>query len=364
MLARQRLSSVQLMIMLFLCGTPVVILQSFYAETKVSFLHTVIAAVVSAAILLLSLLPAAIIRRKTDCDFITFAQRTTPNAVMVITAVYCLYFVYAAVYFLGAYIEMMMGKINPNSNAYVLAFLLIAACVYGAYKGINAITRCAIFLFAFAVLAYFLIFCGNIANLDFSGNFYETESISDFFRETASLSALALLGVIYACTSGKTKNFRYKQPLFLVLALLALVLISEFFVYFVLGSYGRAQDFQFFTLSKTSKIGIMQGLDSVYLALSTSAVFALISMLLVCMNRSAERQSNLTMSVIFGTVVFALYVCSAANGFCREILSNPYIFLAFTAVCVAVESVYFFIFRRRYNAKKAFVHNISDDNNA
>ena len=133
MRANLKLSSVQLMISFFVFSSAVIILQNFYAASDTSFLMNLICVVLGVLIAFLFFVPSIIIRSQTKLDFMSFAHLKTPNAIIFTSAFYAMYFVYAAGYFLVTYTEMFNQKLNPEGNIYVIAFLLLSACVYAGH---------------------------------------------------------------------------------------------------------------------------------------------------------------------------------------------------------------------------------------
>lgn len=351
MRANLKLSSVQLMISFFVFSSAVIILQNFYAASDTSFLMNLICVVLGVLIAFLFFVPSIIIRSQTKLDFMSFAHLKTPNAIIFTSAFYAMYFVYAAGYFLVTYTEMFNQKLNPEGNIYVIAFLLLSACVYAVYKGINAITRCGIFIFAFSLLAFTLIFSGNIANLDFVNySFTFNGSNSDFINNLSYFLTISVIAVIFACVSGKTKNFKIRHIVITMAATVVLFALAMFFVFFVLGDYGRQQSFQFFTLSKSAKFGTMNGMDSLYLSLSTSSVFLIISIITVCINKATGKIKNIKMALIFSLLIFILFICARNFNSVKEILINVHILNILTFVAaVLIPSIYLLFFRRRVN---------------
>ncbi|MCD8025754.1 MAG: spore germination protein [Clostridiales bacterium] len=295
------------------------------------------------------------IKKKTDLGFMLFVRRATPSFGIFVSAFYAMYFVYAANYFLISYTDIFLQRLNPDTDIYIIAALLLAVCVYAASKGASAVTRCGIFIFAFALIAFLLIFCGNISNLDFRAASLDFDfDFSDFsgaINIPAIFFALALFSVMFSCVSDKVKSFKMRHLIFFVTGAAVLFSLSVFFLCFSLGDYGKLQSFQMFTLAKSAKLGVMNGLDGFFLAVITSSFFLLVSMILISINRTFDTRAGLKMILIFAVIIYVLFVCAGNSYSVKEILTNPLVFGALSvSASVIIPCAYILIFRRRLNA--------------
>lgn len=68
--------------------------------------------------------------------------------------------------FLIRFCDMFVSGVNPDVDTKVIAFLILCICVYGASKGINPLSRVSIFVLAFLIIAFAVIFFGNIKSLN------------------------------------------------------------------------------------------------------------------------------------------------------------------------------------------------------
>ena len=98
---------------------------------------------------------------------------------------YAVYFLYVSQYFLIPYCDMFCKKYYPDASPCLVAFLLLACCVYAAFKGANAITRFGIFLFALAMLTNILMFGGSVSSLDFDSGAWALKGEVPAFAQSA-----------------------------------------------------------------------------------------------------------------------------------------------------------------------------------
>ncbi len=344
-------SSARLTLMLFLCGFSVLLLFNYTGFAKSDFFTESMSAIFGLALIMLCFVPSIVIKNHTRLDFITFAKKTTPSAIIFVSSYYALYFVFLATGALIRYTDMFSKSLNSETNKYVMAFLLLAVCVYAAHKGVNSISRTSIFIFIFFLIFLTLIVCGNIQNFDFKANFAPIRpEYNSFMRSISYYSSVAFIAVIFGFTSLNTSGYKLKHTITATAAILVIALIFLFFIYFVLGSYGSQQPYQVFLLSKSSKLGAMGGIDSFYLSASTAGIFLIISAVLACMKNLSEDRCSTKILLLFSVIIFVLFVCAQNYKSVRELLTNYYVISIFNFIsAVFIPAIYIFIFRRRLN---------------
>lgn len=343
--------SKRLLLLIFLAGVSVILLESFEIPKGTSFLFDFLTMISGFLITALFFIPSAIIKSRTDLDFMSFAHIKTPNAIIFISAFYCMYFVYTAEYFLLKYCDMFSKKLNSEANIFAVALVLLAVCIYAAYKGTNAIARCSIFIFVFSFIVFVLIFVGNISNLEINAtNFSFSGQKTDFINNTSFFLTPAFTAVIFAVLSGYTKNFRPRQIVFSIIITTIIFALILFFTTFALGEYAFAQDYRCFLLSKSTQFGDVGGFDSLYLSISVLTVFLVISLILTCICKSTGKSSSLPIITVFSTIIFVLFICANYFNAVKELLINHYLFNILTFVsAVVIPTFYLIAFRRRLN---------------
>lgn len=343
--------SKRLLLLIFLAGVSVILLESFEIPKGSSFLFNLLTLICGLSITALFFIPSAIIKSRTDLDFMSLAHIKTPNAIIFISAFYCLYFVYSAEHFLVKYCDMFSKKLNSEANIFAVALVLLAVCIYAAYKGTNAIARCSIFIFAFSFLVLVLIFTGNISNIEINTkDFSFSGQQNDFINNTSFFLTPAFTSVIFAVLSGYTKNFRPRQIVFSVIITAIVFALILFFTTFALGEYAFAQDYRCFLLSKTTHFGNVGGFDSLYLSVSVLTVFLAISLILTCICKSTGKSSSLPIILIFSIIIFILFIYANNFNAAKELLINHYLFNILTFVsAVVIPTIYLIAFGRRLN---------------
>lgn len=354
MQAKVKFSSRRFFLSLMLCACSVILLQNYNVAENTSFTFNAICILVGLAISALFFIPSVIIKKKTDSDFFRLSQRYTPRAKIPLAVFYSLYFIYVAEYFLLPYTDMFHTKYYPYTSPCIICFLLLACCVYAAYKGTNVITRFGIFLFVFALLTNILMMGGSITSLDFNHYGFEIKGgVSDFVQNTIYFITPSFIAVIFACLSSFTKNFNTRQPIVSLLITGIKYILIVFFIWFALGDYATRQDYQTFMLSRVAHFSTFGGIESFYLALATMSVFMIISMFLCCITKGLGSSGVLKNIIIFTAIIFVFYVIAEYNDLVQKLLINPLILILLTFIAaVIIPTAYIFVWRKS-NARKA-----------
>ncbi len=348
---RTGISSIQLMLTLFISMIAVFMIQSYNSDLSQSFLINIFCALSAVVLTLLYLVPSLVIRNKTKLDFFSFVHSASPSAEVFTAAFYSIFYIYVIVFFLLKYNDVFLDTINPEAGRFAVALIMLVVGAYAAHKGIGAVSRCGIFIFAFSLITFALVFCGNISKLDFDVNSLFISSYGGSVTSSASLfMQLAFIAVIFSSVAENTKKFRVRHIIITVFAGAVLMLLSIFFMWFVLGTYGTVQTYQMFLLSKAAEIGVMGGFDSFFLALSAMTVFVVISLGFISIDNAMGKRKKTYMTVMYGVIAYVLYICAENISFIKEILVSHTVFNALTfAAAVLIPSIYLIIFRRRLN---------------
>ncbi len=335
----------RLMITLFISMLSIILLQNYSVNNSTSFIFDVACVLIGFLIIFLFYAPSIIIKKRTNLDFLSFAHLKTPSAVVFISAFYCIYFVYAITYFLYIYSDMFVKKLNSEANIYVVAFLVLGATVYAAYKGVNAITRYSIFVFVFAIISFLLVFLSNVTNLNFENfsiNF--TGNSKCLINNLSYFLIPSFSAVIFAGVSGYTKKFKIRQVAISLVFTALIFILSLFFIRFCLGGYAYQQPYQFFLLSKTAHLGVVSGIEGFFLALVTTTVFITISLMLTCITKSTGKTGNIWIILMFALIIVIFFICTVEFESIKSILLNHMILNIMSFIgAVAIPSIYLLI---------------------
>ena len=157
-------------------------------------------------------MPAVWLKKRWDSDVLTLVQSRGRAAQGMVAVIYSAYFLYVAAYFLLPYTDMFCKKYYTETNPCPVAFLLLACCVYAAFKGANVITRFGIFLFVLAMVTNFMMFGGSLSSLDMhNGSLGWQGNPADFGNHVIYFVTPCFIAALFACLSGDATRFRVHQ---------------------------------------------------------------------------------------------------------------------------------------------------------
>ena len=298
-------------------------------------------------------IPAAVIKRRTDADVFTLLQGRSVSALRAVAVFYALYFIYTAEFFLLPYTDMFCKKYYSDAPPCVISFLVLAGCVYAAFKGINVITRFGIFLFAFAMLTNVLIFGGSLSSLNLANNSFSFEGDpADFLKNTAYFITPGFIAVLFACLSSYVNGFRLRQTAVSLLLTGVKFICILFFVCFAVGAYASRQEYQSFVLSRVAHLGSFAGIESFLTGVSTMSVFMITSLVLCCIGKGFGKSKSLPFISFAAAVIFIIHLAAAYNQSVAMFFTAPLLFDSLTLAAAVIAPVGCYWLIRRSSREK------------
>lgn len=183
----------------------------------------------------------------------------------VISAVYILYFVLINGASLGLFQIFLADTVNPEFSAALTMAAVVAVAVYGAVRGIEAISRCAGCIFAVLIFGTALVFAivahrfnpENLEPLFTQGHTQIYEGIRLFVARTSIFADMAVL--LPMVKGHRVRGFAmWAGGTTLFVSVLLLLLAG------CLGPYAATQNFPVYALSAITEVRSMQRLDAVF----------------------------------------------------------------------------------------------------
>lgn len=162
-----------------------------------------------------------------------------------------------------------MGEVVfPTTNKYIFAVSILAVAVYGAFLGIQGISRVGVIVFVFfLVMTAFVVIASfsEIQLLAFMPNFRVSSAeifsivIEDLSRSGELILAVLLLPFV---------NFKRKTSIFGYLAGKIIILdVILFLIITILGEFSTRVTYPFFALASYSELAIINRMDAFYMVL-------------------------------------------------------------------------------------------------
>lgn len=274
-----------------------------------------------------------------DCSTEVFGKA---GGVVVGTVLFVVFFI-VAVYNLGPLYIWFNSTVVENVTELTIFIPLIAVCVYGAIKGIESIARFGTIVFAVYVIFMFIIYIpliqkvhlSNFTPLFFDGFGYFGKALVAGLNHSLQILPFAILMPYVKKGTNIIKTFVLWDALSIFI-----IMILEFFIIGVLGSFGSDQIFPISTLSQICQIGILKRLDSVNLiawvfdaVLSTTVYLFVASQ---CLMRTKLKKIRRSTIILLGVLILA------AAPFATDCFLNHYNIIfspAQTAITLCVVAV-------------------------
>ena len=193
------------------------------------------------------------------------AVQTMRSAGKVVAVLYVLYFVCVNAASLGMFYLFLLDAVNPEFSAPLAMTAALAVAVYGAYRGVETVARCAACVFAILLVSAGLVF-GIVAAR------FEPENLMPLFAQgpgqtvtgmwlfLSRTSIFADLAVLLPFVKGKRgRGFLGWAGGTSVFVGVLLWLMAG-----CLGPYAATQNFPVYVLSSITEVRSLQRLDAVF----------------------------------------------------------------------------------------------------
>ena len=230
--------------------------------------------------------------------------------------IYVLYFLIITLHTLSIFDNFVANCINPPISVRLLCiFMLFSAC-YGAYKGLEALSRASSFIFIATVLALIFMFSSLISSVEtinFRPLVYEnyssvTEGILYMISQSSCLVALGIL--LPMATGSSRKKFAgiilWNIGVYVSFVLMIILITGA------MGEFVSTQLFPVYTATSIGKFGAFRHLDSLYLGIWMAGIFLKTSLFLLLASEGIKKIwgekirkiSILIMSILLSICVF------------------------------------------------------------
>ena len=191
-----------------------------------------------------------------------------------LSVMYGIYFMFLGAVSIGRFSFFASMELNENTQSLFLATIIIVACIYAAWLGLEPVSRFGSFIFVVTVIGIISVVGFGMPDFSILNLFpFSQNRVPDVFINALSFacetSEIILLMVLAPKVNGNIEKPFYFSMIFsfVVCALLF------FFSLGVLGDTASLASFPFYELSQISKFDESERLDSVYTAFWIFAVF-------------------------------------------------------------------------------------------
>lgn len=323
---RHRISSAQFFVMMFVSRVVVTIALNSRFLGGENMLEGAVSYLLAMALGLVIALPALLLdRRFPGLNAADAAQEAWGPVGKAVPLFYIVYFVLVNGASLGLFQIFLLDTVNPDFSAALTVLAMLAVALYGAFRGIETVARCASCVFVFLLAGSALVF-GIVAfrfdpeNLEplFQNGLSQTyQGVLLFLARTSVFADMAIL--LPMVKGGKGKGFTAWAGGTAVFVCLLLLLLQG-----CLGRYAATQNFPVFSLSSITEVRSMQRLDAVFVGVwMMGLVIKLACDCYACrvcfVSLSGRRQPKLSVA-LSGLGILALSYAMTANAQVQRLL--------------------------------------------
>ena len=222
-------------------------------------------------------------------------KHKSPFDIKWIGFLYSLYFIFIASVNISRFSYFASTILNPDSRAWLFCVVVAVCAFYGAYLGIEGLSRFSAFVFALLVLSIGTALAFNIKNFE-PVNLHPaiTNDTQTILKNVAFITSGTPEIAAYLCLSKKVNgcaNRSFARSVcmsFLSIFLLFFVLIG------VMGDGASLQSFPLYTLFQLAKTGIFQRIDVLYISFWIMGIFVKAVLFVYCASISFKPMKNRT----------------------------------------------------------------------
>lgn len=277
-----------------------------------------------------------------------YRKHKNPFDVKWVSFFYAIYFIYLAGVNISRFSYFASTTLNPDSRAWMFSAIIAACALYGAYLGIEGLSRFSAFgctLLAGSILVALFCSLKNYQEI----NLYpvivnDNEGIlKNILLMTGNSSEIAL----FLCLSKKVNGKAVRPFVWSVIASFFTMFILFLFTVAVMGDAATLQAFPVYTLFQLSKIGIFERIDVLYISCWIFGIFIKSVLLVYCASISFRPMKKSTKCIISSVLAFAAAMCLTEF---VEINTVPLVIYAvpFFVFCVVIPILTLIFKKRNY----------------
>lgn len=329
-------TSGQLFVLLFISR----IIMAVFCTPRISGVNTLwdyfLPVIISLFLSLCMLIPILIMyRQNRQLSVSEYSYRYFGKAGNIITIFYAIYFFAGCVYSLSVYYNFL-GCISPDGiQTSLILILLVIACVYASFKGLEAVSRLSGIVFVIILISAIVLIAflsPTLSNNNYLPLYYTspTTTADTVIFILSRMSDIAVLSMLYPVTKGNiTKGA--------VICYVSVFLVFISMILFLTGSVGEYSNSQLFPIYQSiDGSGKLQRLNPMFLGVTAAGIFCEISMLLYvisqCIKNVSSEKTGRKFTVIGGILSAAISLCISGNDAILNVLFNKYLCFGATLI--------------------------------
>lgn len=229
--------------------------------------------------------------------------------------IYILYFLIITLHTLSIFDNFVANCINPPLSIKLLCvFMLFSAC-YGAYKGLEALSRTSSFILIATVISLIFMFSSlitSVEKINFKPLMYENyESVTEGILYMLSQSScLVAIGILLPMATGNIKK-KFNGIIFWNIGVYLSFIIMIILITGTMGEFVNTQLFPVYTATSIGKFGAFRHLDSLYLGIWMAGIFLKTSLFLLLASEGIKKiwgEKIRKLSILIFSIILSICV--------------------------------------------------------
>lgn len=238
------------------------------------------------------------------------AKHKNPFDIKIISRFYTVYFILLAAVNIGRFAYFASTVLNPDSSSWIYSVIVTVCAFYGAYLGIESLSRFSFFAFVLLVLTVFTVLIFNLQNYQQINLYPVIENSNTEIAENVMYMVSSSTEVtVLLCLQKKTNGYVIKPFVRCVTASFLTIFVLLLFVNAVMGDAAALQAFPLYTLFELAKAGYFARMDVLHISFWIFGIFIKSALLIYCAGVSVKKGKNSTNCMLCSvfTLVAALF---------------------------------------------------------
>lgn len=273
-----------------------------------------------------------------------------------LSTLYGIYFIYSGAISVSKFALFSSTELNQNAKTMFLAAFMIAACVYAASLGIEAVARFGSMVFVITILGIGFLFLFGIKEFSLLNLFPLIQNDTESILKNALFSASSTSEIVLLLALSPKINGKIKKPFYLSLVfsfIAGMVLI--FTAIGILGDTASLSPYPLFEVSQISKFASNERLDSVFTAFWIFAVFLKSTLYLYSSAYCIKGKSHSKKCIAVGVSMFAVSWFILKGRAYDQADSSIVLYIPFIVFAVIIPLLYLI-----FGKKRKPIENIED----
>lgn len=238
-----------------------------------------------------------------------YIKHKNPFDVKWISLLYSIYFIFLAGVNISRFSYFASTTLNPDSQAWVFSVIVAICACYGAYLGIESLSRFSAFGFILLVLAIFTAVLCNLENFQ-QLNYYPLVSndAQTIMKNVMYMTASSSESVIFLCLCKRVNGKATKPFLWSIVAAFLTIFILFMSAVGILGDSASLNAFPLYTMFQLAKIGLLERIDIFYISFWIFGIFIKSVLLIYCASISFPKMKNSVKCMISTVLALALSI--------------------------------------------------------